>query len=452
MSKKRVTKKSKKTIMTICVIAILLGGLVIGGFFLFRAVSPRYIHKINNVSQLCAMESGKSYALNCDIDLNGAVWESKSVYNFNGNGHTIKNANITSMAAHKIYSGFFATANKISNLNFENIRVVIPSASDGSNYIGIVCGTSSTIENVHIKNSVLRVNTSAQCTYKIGGISGEGAKFINCSVENCNLRLTGQHKHKDYWSHFGGIVGFSESDTEITDCKVTDSEMFYSTQTNSNIGLFAGEIKDKAVLNRLVAYNNSIQLDSSATNYPARVGGLIGNMDAAAGNLQNSASISNEITCTANDRFCVGGLIGRNSGTIKNCISDLNVINGITKNTEDTAIAYTAGFCAVNYGTITRSIAQNCAVNGSESDSNMEAGPTAGFCALGSGAISYCSAWQITLAGKNKYNFVASAENLFHCLENPDNKQWNEVLTVLDLDGELWKFDKKLILKIAEEI
>ena len=69
-----------------------------------------------------------------------------------------------------------------------------------------------------------------------------------------------------------------------------------------------------------------------------------------------------------------------------------------------------------------------------------------------SGSISYCGVWQNTVAGKSKNNFVASAENLFYCLDNPNSEQWNEVLTVLNLDGELWKFDKKLILKITEKV
>lgn len=450
MSKEKSSKKGRIAIMAVIIIVLLIG-IAIGGWVLLGAKSCTYMHEVNDIDDLYAMESGKSYTLNCDLDLNGAIWEPKSIQDFNGNGHTIKNANITSMATIDFRSGFFATANTISNLNFENIRVVIPSASDGMNYIGIVCGESSSVENVHIKNCVLRVNTSGRYAYKIGGISGEGKKFNNCSVVDCNLRLICQHNHKDYWTHFGGIVGYSEYSTEINDCKVTDSEMFCSTQTHSNIGIIAGEIKAQADLGKLFTANNSLQLDSSATQYLARVGGLIGNIDAAEGNLQNSASMNNEITCTANDRFCIGGLVGRNSGTIKNCLSDMNTVNGITKNTVDTSAAYTAGFCAANYGTITRSIAQNCTVNGSGSDSNIT-GPTAGFSALGSGSISYCGVWQNMVVGNNKENFVASAENLFYCLDNPDTEQWNNVLTLLQLDGELWEFDQGLILKITEEI
>ena len=147
-------------------------------------------YRIYNVDQFKESASlNGNYELFADLDFTDEIWPTTFVYgNFNGvikgNGHTIKNVEVTQSNNSKVNAGLFGyltdTAN-ISDVNFENITFTIKSGTRkvGTSY-GLFAGTISekaTISGVNILNSRLQIDSSAYFAvsdYSIGLVCGMG--------------------------------------------------------------------------------------------------------------------------------------------------------------------------------------------------------------------------------------------------------------------------------------
>ncbi len=130
-----------------------------------------------------------NYELFADLDFQDEIWPTAFMYgNFSGtikgNGHTIKNAQLTQTNNSKVNAGLFGylsdTAN-ISDVNFENITFTIKAGTRkvGTSY-GLFAGTLSdkaTINGVNILNSHLQIDSSCYFgvdDYSIGLVCGMG--------------------------------------------------------------------------------------------------------------------------------------------------------------------------------------------------------------------------------------------------------------------------------------
>lgn len=147
-------------------------------------------YRIYNVDQFKESASlNGNYELFADLDFTDEIWPTTFVYgNFSGvikgNGHTIKNVEITQTNNSKVNAGLFGyltdTA-KISDINFENVTFTIKAGTRkvGTSF-GLFAGTISdkaAISGVNILNSHLQIDSScyfAVDDYTIGLVCGMG--------------------------------------------------------------------------------------------------------------------------------------------------------------------------------------------------------------------------------------------------------------------------------------
>ena len=183
---------------------------------------------------------GGSYArhivLDADIDLQGITlpngFGNMKDYDFDGQGHTIKNAVINYNGSDN--AGLFVGGNRgISNLIVENVKVVAPNGTE--NAVGIVSSdANATINNVTVRNSsvVGGKYTGAVVGYNYGSVT-------DCIVENCTV--SGRYK-------VGGIIGYicnsNDNPTSVTGNTLTNvtvkGENLITGKSNFVIGKIVG--------------------------------------------------------------------------------------------------------------------------------------------------------------------------------------------------------------------
>ena len=181
--------------------------------------------------------------LDADIDLQGITlpngFGNMKDYDFDGQGHTIKNAIINYTGTDN--TALFAGGNRgISNLVVENIKVVAPNGT--GNAVGIVSSdANATINNVTVRNSsvVGGKYTGAVVGYNYGSVT-------NCTVENCTV--SGRYK-------VGGIVGYI--------CNSNDNSTFVTGNTLTNVTVNG---------DNLIAGKNNFVIGKIVGNWNATVG------------------------------------------------------------------------------------------------------------------------------------------------------------------------------------
>lgn len=182
--------------------------------------------------------SGKTVVLTADIDLEGSeanLWTPigasgdsvpKFKGTFDGLDHTIKKLYVKQGAAYHAAGLFGATNGTIKDLTIDGAYIESLSqgrASDGATINGtaVVAGSTAygaTIENVHVKNAVVKGNR-----YVAGVVGYMDGTVKNCSVEDVTIvatpdNLTGSYDNGD---KVGGIVGYCNSNAvEISDCQL----------------------------------------------------------------------------------------------------------------------------------------------------------------------------------------------------------------------------------------
>ncbi len=177
--------------------------------------------------------------MNCDVDLLGRYVKPFGFggyeFDFDGNGHTIKNAKITASSGN---AGFFVSRVNVSNLTLDNINVT----ATGCDSAGIVAGSpNSFIKNVTIKNSSVTGGkyTGAVAGYDYGDIT-------DCKVTN--TVVTGQYKT-------GGIVGYVCTDNASQHRNITGNKLSRVTVKGENI--WPGKEKNGFVIGKIVGNWNA---------------------------------------------------------------------------------------------------------------------------------------------------------------------------------------------------
>ena len=153
--------------------------------------------------------------MDCDIDLENASVNpflfadiGNSAFTFDGNGHTIKNANLASSTGNV---AFFGKGVSVKNVTLDNIHVTATGNPEGQSAGIVSSNANADIDNVTVKNSSV---IGGKWT---GGIVGYNyGSITNCTVENCTV--SGQYK-------VGGIVGYicgSNDPVSVTGNKLTN--------------------------------------------------------------------------------------------------------------------------------------------------------------------------------------------------------------------------------------
>ena len=130
-----------------------------------------------------------NYVLHADLDFDGEIWPTSLMYgNFSGtiqgNGHTIRNVELTQTNNSKVNAGLFGNLTEsagLTDLTFDNVTFTIKAGTRvvGTSF-GLLAGTISgeaVLENVSIENSCLQIDSASYFgvdEYVIGLVCGMG--------------------------------------------------------------------------------------------------------------------------------------------------------------------------------------------------------------------------------------------------------------------------------------
>ena len=219
---------------------------------------------------------GWTIKLNTDIDLKDVTalvpTNLESFGYFDGNGHTIKNATITTTSDAGLFRAGHAA---VKNLNLYNIKV--NGGNDAS--VGILTSDChASVDNITI------VNSSAEGGKYVGGAVGYGyCDVTNCTLTNCVVK--GSYK-------FGGVIGYicasndnlgNVDNNTLTDCTVEWTGNYSSGKDTVVMGKVVGNFNCDGTCNGNVITN----MTTTATS-------LIGKIEAGKNvEGQNSATASN---------------------------------------------------------------------------------------------------------------------------------------------------------------
>ena len=242
---------------------------------------------INTVDQLKEISNNLSahYCLGSNIDMSGITdWEPIGdgqhafTGTFNGNGHVIKNLEIT-------------VNGRLSD------DEIVPENDNLNRYFGIFgYAKNATIKNVGIKN--IRYKLSYEEYYGdynafsyLGGLVGSarGTQISQCYVTG-NLRCVCESK---IYARVGGIIGNADTSTTISDC-YADVECYGSTiDMNTMVGGIAAWVGNATITKcytegKIASYN---------TNSYAYAGGINGS--GQNGNVAGCISMVSSINTTA---------------------------------------------------------------------------------------------------------------------------------------------------------
>ncbi len=368
----------------------------------------------------------RKIAIDNDIDLEGAVWDPVDLNNAiisTPDNKVVKISNF-SIANNNGYVGFFKTITNstIKNLAFEN--VTIPSSTNNTNvgilagsinaysnkvsleniaisdctiengqYVGGMAGISKgsnlVVDNANLTNVKISLNETNSNNY-VGGIIGSfgGGKISNSNVSSTlDKSLLSYTRIDDKASklYIGGIVGNASNSTSISDSNFSGS-IIVSYGSTVYLGGIAGCNYGK-IQNCLVSlgdYLNVFDIDSNVyfvggiagennskisgcgvgTDIIAKINGKVNVDNTYAGGISgvNKSEITESYFCGSLEGLAIGGLTGRNSGTIMYCYVGVNP-NDESAYSVDGQIDLTGTYVAGLTAKMTTGLISDCYVN-----------------------------------------------------------------------------------------
>lgn len=263
--------------------------------------------------------------LYADIDMSSvANWTPIStLYSgevFNGNNKTLRNLKITAVDTEGYYDiGFIASnSGTVKSLNIgEGSSIVFTYEGNSTLSIGAICGNNdgSVVDCTSAATLDIESQSNTTTLY-IGGLVGRGV----AQMEKCTHKgaVSGQSTN----AYLGGIIGFSNAHSAITNCVNTGS-VGKGVQCEA-IGGIVGYAYQTSILS---CSNSGSVTAHGETHY---VGGIVGHCDGYYNNeygLIDQCSNSGEIT--GGDQY-VGGIVGLLDGGITNCTNSGAVTTSAT--------------------------------------------------------------------------------------------------------------------------
>ena len=208
----------------------------------------------------------ETVVLDTGIDLNNKEWTpigqtgfGQFQGTFEGQGHTIKNFNVTSENIGDYVAGFFGWTNSnahIKNVIFENANI------QSNKFAGVVVAYSECHSNTTtIENCVVRKCTVVANSEHAGGLAGvinTSAEVINNKVENCSVTTNNGYTA-------GGLVGWIPGTVSITGNHVSSTTIVLNNHNNVGLsgplaGIFVGSTSNDISNNS--GYENSAIVNS----------------------------------------------------------------------------------------------------------------------------------------------------------------------------------------------
>ena len=391
---------------------------------------------ISEAEDLNGISLDGKYALVCDIDLGGAKWtpigtsSSPFTGEFNGNGYTVSNFQITTGRA---YVGLFGyNKGVIENLGVENFTVNV-SYSGGTVYAGGLVGYNDggSILNSYAAGDVSATATSSGSFAYAGGLVG----YNTSSGSILNSYAAGEVSATGYFAYAGGLVGSNYG--SIKNSYATGNARATVTSISSYANAYAGG---------LVGFNGGGITNSYATGTVSATGSDSGSSAYAGGLVgYNSGSITNSYTTgnarATSSRAYAGGLVGYNSGIITNSYATGNV-----SATSSGSSAYAGGLVGDNWGSILNSYAAGDVSATSTSTSSYVyafAGGLVGFNDDNGGSITNCYRYSgqtfYRKKGSTTYSTASNTLGTAVSLENFKSPSWvYENLWMAET--EIWDF------------
>jgi hypothetical protein len=366
-------------------------------------------YEIANVKQLLAINTdlGANYELVADLDFEGVeAWLPIGYYSidieammagseevpaalafhgtFDGNGHTMKNLDITTvnpMAAGVF--GFTGGNAYLHDINIENF------STKGILCCGSLVGWASgktVIENVTVKNVNNRGMTmvGALCGSSNGDVTVKNVKVNGGSSVAGYSLLGGNVELIAGYGQAGGVIGGADG-TAFANCSVKNFKVVNKISGNDGFGGLAGCANEAKYIKNCSVENVTIKSTAGPVGY---IGGLVGFTGTEAG-IKNAAKASKVTGCTvknvkiiaSDEAQCVGGLIG--GGTYRSDeqsepfayqVSNCRVSN-VTMKTGGRIIGSIAGYTG-NNSSVKSCTSKNVTINGKTLSAKVGADPS----------------------------------------------------------------------------
>ena len=256
----------------------------------------RKIYSIDDWKEISKYPT-ENYILENDLDFRNAtnfiIQDYRGI--LNGNGHTIKNINISGSNAGGLITNLYG---KIKNLYVENLINDNNTDRKEQGFVRVL-SSGAVIENVHIKNSnsirTTNINGTPATGY-IGILVGQstGGRITDSSVTNSKITTNGQLDT----IYAGGLVG-NGSYVEINNSYTNNVDIIITDAIETAIGGIIGNENNLGNISNCYAHG-SIKSDNS------NLGGIAGKTK---GTIKNNFSFVNISSSSDN----IGGIVGNNS-------------------------------------------------------------------------------------------------------------------------------------------
>ena len=256
----------------------------------------RKIYSIDDWKEISKYPT-ENYILENDLDFRNAtnfiIQDYRGI--LNGNGHTIKNINISGSSAGGLITNLHG---KIKNLYVENLINDNNTDRKEQGFVRVL-SIGAVIENVHIKNSnsirTTNINGTPATGY-IGILVGQstGGRITDSSVTNSKITANGQLDT----IYAGGLVG-NGSYVEINNSYTNNVDIIITDAIETAIGGIIGNENNLGNISNCYAHG-SIKSDNS------NLGGIAGKTK---GTIKNNFSFVNISSSSDN----IGGIVGNNS-------------------------------------------------------------------------------------------------------------------------------------------
>lgn len=379
-----------------------------------------------------------------DIDCDFALVPEKSMSAFEGNGYTIKNANLSGNSLFKDEPKY------IKDVTFENLTYT----SQGVSSVGLLLTYSetpvygSTFENVTLKNCTINAKSPqyvgafmghafekrgvyySSGNDKIDDSRDKTTRILNCSIENLNINVEG---NSEKIANIGGFVGLAEN-TIIEGCKIKSSNIsFTSSEAGSEpcMGGIVGQLSGS--ISKSGAYNNKVYFSANGykqisdlvvTNTTnGNAGGIIGKI--YNGELSQCYFVDGTVSGNCTGNAVVGGIVGYAESTTlsQSYVQNSKVSSGIILyqsniNLDKGGNTHVGGFigigkkCTISSSFVAEGTNGEVYLSSSVAGVCNGYGKVAGFAASADGcSLSYCSTY--VPAGFNDTEFQGYGRDAF---------------------------------------
>ena len=256
----------------------------------------RKIYSIDDWKEISKYPT-ENYILENDLDFRNAtnfiIQDYRGI--LNGNGHTIKNINISGSSAGGLITNLHG---KIKNLYVENLINDNNTDIKEQGFVRVL-SSGAVIDNVHMKNVNVTRMSSTSGTPAIGYIGilvghSTGGRIMNSSVTDSKITTNGQLDT----IYAGGLVG-NGSYVEINNSYTNNVDIMITDAIETAIGGIIGNENNLGNISNCYAHG-SIKSDNS------NLGGIAGKTK---GNVKNNFSFVNISSSSDN----IGGIVGNNS-------------------------------------------------------------------------------------------------------------------------------------------